>query len=262
MDVNVRGTEICKGEKAKMRIGIIADIHSNVVALKRVFKEFENMNIDKIICCGDIIGIGPRPEETVQELMKWKSKLVTVRGNHEQYLINGLPKLVHDNKRQMGLEEIQNHNWNHSQLSNSSVQFIKELPLFGNINMENVKMHITHYPINSNGEYKKHLKNPSEAEVKELFADVSADVFLYGHTHTSSEILYENVLYINPGSLGCPMKNNSAQCGLLIVENGNVEYKNLKLSYDVQSVKKDIEEKKYPDYKAMLDIFYGGACPN
>lgn len=245
-----------------MRIGIIADIHSNVVALKRVLKEFENMNIDKIICCGDIIGIGPQPEETVQELMKWNSKLVAVRGNHEQYLINGLPKLVHDNKRQMELEEIQNHNWNHSQLSNSSVQFIKELPLFANINMENVKMYITHYPINSNGEYKKHLKSPSEAEVKELFADVSADVFLYGHTHTSSEILYENVLYINPGSLGCPMKNNFAQCGLLIVENGNVEYKNLKLSYNVQSVKKDIEEKKYPDYQAMLDIFYGGACSN
>lgn len=32
---------------------------------------------------------------------------------------------------------------------------------------------------------------------------------------------------------------------------------NLNLGYDVQSVIKDIEEKKYPDYQAMLEIFYG-----
>ncbi len=245
-----------------MKIGIIADIHSNVVALKRVLKEFENLNVEKIVCCGDIIGIGSRPEETVQELMKWNNKLVAVRGNHEQYLINGLPKLVHDNKRQMSLEEIQNHNWNHSQLSDSSVQFIKELPLNANINEGNVKIHITHYPLNSNGEYKKHLKSPSESEIKELFADATADVFLYGHTHTLSEILHENVWYINPGSLGCPMKSDIARCGVLTVDSGNVLYENLKLSYDVQSVIKDIEEKKYPDYQAMLDIFYGDTHSN
>ena len=58
-----------------MKIGIITDIHSNTIALNAVLKEFEKKQVDKIICCGDIIGIGPNPEETVQKLIKQKNKL-------------------------------------------------------------------------------------------------------------------------------------------------------------------------------------------
>ena len=51
-----------------MKIGI-TDIHSNIQALNEVLKEFDKVKVDKIICCGDIIGIGINPEETVQKLM-------------------------------------------------------------------------------------------------------------------------------------------------------------------------------------------------
>lgn len=187
-----------------MKLGIIADIHSNVTALKTVITKFKKMDIDKIICCGDMIGIGPYPEETIQELIKLKNELIAIRGNHEQYLINGLPKKVHDDKRKMSLEEIQNHEWNHSQLSNSSIQFAKSLPLHENIVIDNVKIYITHYPMNSNGKYKKHLKNPTFNEVKELFSDIKSNIFLYGHTHISNKIFEENTWYINPGSVRLP----------------------------------------------------------
>lgn len=195
-----------------MKLGIITDIHSNVIALKTVIKEFKKMDIDKIICCGDMIGIGPQPEETIQELMKLKENLIAIRGNHEQYLINGLPKKVHDDKRKMSLEEIQNHEWTHNQLSTSSIQFIKSLPLYENIVIDNVKIYITHYPTNSNGEYKKHLKYPSFTEVKELFSDIRSDIFLYGHTHASCKIFEEKTWYINPGSVR--LSSNKQFCKL------------------------------------------------
>ncbi len=35
-----------------MKLGIITDIHSNIVALNEVLEEFEKIKIDKIICCG------------------------------------------------------------------------------------------------------------------------------------------------------------------------------------------------------------------
>lgn len=65
-----------------MKIGIITDIHSNISALNIVLNKLKKIEVDKIICCGDIIGIGPNPEKTVQELMKNKDKLIAVRGNH------------------------------------------------------------------------------------------------------------------------------------------------------------------------------------
>ncbi|MDE5766402.1 MAG: metallophosphoesterase family protein, partial [Clostridia bacterium] len=44
-----------------MKIGIITDVHSNVIALDKVIQMFNAEKCDKIICCGDIIGIGPYP---------------------------------------------------------------------------------------------------------------------------------------------------------------------------------------------------------
>jgi len=51
-----------------MKIGIISDVHSNIQALHTVLDEFNKTNVDKIICCGDIIGIGANPEEVIQEI--------------------------------------------------------------------------------------------------------------------------------------------------------------------------------------------------
>lgn len=138
-----------------MKIGIITDIHSNIQALKAVLSEFDKEKVDKIICCGDIIGIGINPEETVQELIKRKDMLIVVAGNHEQYLLNGLPKIVHDDKRKMSSGEIENHEWNHSKLSDKAKDFIKELKLFQIVEIEGKKIYIVHYSLNNDGTYKK-----------------------------------------------------------------------------------------------------------
>ena len=63
-----------------MTIGVITDIHNNLTALKVIVEKLQQLGCDKIICCGDIIGIGPYPEETVQYLMQIPN-LIAVRGN-------------------------------------------------------------------------------------------------------------------------------------------------------------------------------------
>ena len=122
-----------------MKLGIITDIHSNIIALNEILKEFKKIKIDKIICCGDIIGIGPRPDEVVQALMQVSDKLIAVKGNHEKYLLDGLPVNVHDDKRNMSLEEIQNHKWIHSRISEQSKKFLENLPTYKTIEIENKK---------------------------------------------------------------------------------------------------------------------------
>lgn len=46
-----------------MKFGVITDIHNNYIALKTVVDKLNQFECDKIICCGDIIGIGPYPED-------------------------------------------------------------------------------------------------------------------------------------------------------------------------------------------------------
>ena len=42
-----------------MKLGVITDIHNNLIALRAVVEQLNQMECDKIICCRDIIGIGP-----------------------------------------------------------------------------------------------------------------------------------------------------------------------------------------------------------
>ena len=50
------------------RMGIITDIHNNATALKAVISRLTQMGCDKVVCCGDIIGIGPCPDKSEQEM--------------------------------------------------------------------------------------------------------------------------------------------------------------------------------------------------
>ena len=240
-----------------MKVGIIADVHSNIEALNTVLEKFDKIKVDKIICCGDIIGIGPNPEETVQILMRKKDILVAVRGNHEQYLLMGLPKNVHDDKKKMSLEEINNHEWTHSKLSENSKSFISQFKISNIIEIESKKIYIVHYPGDEKGIYKSHIKKPNIEQNGEMFSKLDADIFIYGHTHTPSINTKNNKWYINPGSLGCPVKNNIANAGILEINKNEIHYEQLKIEYNVNEVIQEIERLKFPFYKEILKIFYG-----
>lgn len=240
-----------------MKIGIITDIHSNIQALNAVLNEFDKLKVDRIICCGDIIGIGINPEETVQKLISKREILIAVRGNHEQYLLNGLPEKVHDDKRNMSSDEIKNHERNHHKLSEQSKKFLNELDLSKYIEIEGKRIYLIHYPVKENGIYKKHMKNPNIIECEEMFKEIDADIFIYGHTHMSSINNAEDKWYINVGTLGCPKNSCIANAGLLEINAGKIKFTNVKVEYDVKEIIEEIKRQKFPYYEKILQIFYG-----
>lgn len=239
-----------------MKIGIITDIHSNIQALNAVLNKFDKVKVDKIICCGDIIGIGINPEETVQKLMTKSEMLIAVKGNHERYLLNELPKEVHDDKRKMSGDEIKNHEWNHKKLSEQSKKFLNELKLSEYLEIEEKKFYISHYPVKEDGTYKKHIKNPNTTECKEMFKEIDADIFLFGHTHASSINNEGDKWYINTGSLGCPMNSNIAKAGLIEIKYGKVKFTSINIEYDVKEIIEEMNRLKFPYYEKILQIFY------
>ena len=241
-----------------MKIGIISDIHGNILALNAVLKEFENRKVEKIICCGDIVGIGPHPEQVVQKLIEIKDKIICiVQGNHEQYILNGIPERVHDEKREISKEEIDFHKWTHNQVSDKSKKYLKEIPFTQNIEVYGKKIYVTHYPYRNDNEFKKHIQNPKREELNELFNEIDADIYVYGHTHTITYCESKNKKYINPGSLGCPALEEGADCGILNIDDKNVIYDQIQVPYNVKFVIEEIEKIKYPNYVKVLELFYG-----
>ena len=51
-----------------MRIGLIADIHGNGIALDVVLAELARERVDEIICLGDVAALGSQPREVLARL--------------------------------------------------------------------------------------------------------------------------------------------------------------------------------------------------
>ena len=238
-----------------MKIGIITDIHNNLTALTAVIEALTEHGCSKMVCCGDIIGIGPYPQETVQ-YMKRISDLVAVRGNHEKYLICGLPNSS-PGREEMDDEEIAYHKWEHSLLSADSVRFLEALPYRKDFICEGLTVSVMHYAMNDNGDYVSIVKEPTSADLDSVFSQVSSDIVIFGHDHKRC-ICRGDKLYVNVGSLGCPAGDKSiARAGILEINDGDAKIRTVDVKYDVDSVLKDIDTINYPAAHIIKKYFFG-----
>lgn len=64
-----------------MKLGILSDIHGNRVALAAVLAVARAQGISRLLCCGDFIGYGHRPAETLALLDDWV--IDSCQGNHD-----------------------------------------------------------------------------------------------------------------------------------------------------------------------------------
>lgn len=62
------------------RTAIVSDIHGNYAALEAVLKDIEGLNVDRIVCLGDVIGYGPDPCECLDKVSEFE---FCVLGNHD-----------------------------------------------------------------------------------------------------------------------------------------------------------------------------------
>jgi predicted phosphodiesterase len=65
-----------------MRRLLLSDIHANMEAMDACLARSDEAGFDSVICCGDIVGYGPEPNEAVEKLKALKA--VSIRGNHDR----------------------------------------------------------------------------------------------------------------------------------------------------------------------------------
>jgi predicted phosphodiesterase len=104
------------------RIGIFSDIHGNFQALEAVLRILEEQEeVDRLYCCGDIVGYGGNPNECV-ELLREK-EIPVVAGNHDHAAL-GLTDTSYFNE--IAKTAIQ---WTGEVLKPENAEFIRSLPM-------------------------------------------------------------------------------------------------------------------------------------
>ncbi len=224
-----------------MLTGLIADVHSNVVALEAVLSAMDEMGIEKILHAGDIIGYNPYPNETV-ELFK-NRKIISILGNHDRALISG---------------DIEGFNpyatealmWTRKTISKENLDFIYRLKNRDSFLLDNKRTFLIHGSPRDVDEY----VFPENASAHFL-AMSKSEVLVLGHTHIQFKKESSLGVIVNPGSVGQPRDENP-DSAFAVFDTVSGEVKLQRTSYDFEKVIKDILSAGLPE-KLGIRLRYG-----
>ncbi|MEA3409033.1 MAG: metallophosphoesterase family protein, partial [Candidatus Eisenbacteria bacterium] len=102
-----------------MRYAIVSDIHGNYEAFTAVLDVIDGMDLDGIVCLGDVVGYGANPNEVV-ELARARAD-VTVRGNHDEAAIDPAAEAYFNSWA------VQAIRWTRGELSSENLDYIRGL---------------------------------------------------------------------------------------------------------------------------------------
>ncbi|MFA4934656.1 MAG: YfcE family phosphodiesterase [Candidatus Methanoperedens sp.] len=219
-----------------MLVGLIADVHSNAVALKAVLSALAESGVERILHAGDIVGYNPYPNETI-ELFK-RNKIISIMGNHERALITGDTSGFNPFAK-AALE------WTRKVVLPDNYGYIKGLKNIESITIDEKRIVLVHGSPQDIDEY-VYPENVSRG----LLSAANADILVLGHTHIQFKREYPEGIIINPGSVGQPRDGNpDAAFAVLDTDSGKIELE--RISYDIEKVVEDMLAAHLPEKLAL-----------
>ena len=216
-----------------MKLGIISDVHSNLIALKKVLSELKDVGM--IIHAGDIVGYNPYPNEVVKIFRE--KNIFSILGNHDMAVITGDTS----NFNPVGAEAVC---WTRNVLSDENLCFLKSLKKREKIKIGNTNIAVIHGSPWDDDEYVY-----ENGLSKKFLDEVNAEILVYGHTHVPCLKKFGNGIIINPGSVGQPRDGNPKACFCILdPDKKSAEIK--RIDYDINTVMQKIIEYKLPDILA------------
>lgn len=172
------------------RYGIISDIHGNRFALEAVLARLGELEIDEIICLGDVVGYGPHPAECVDCVVRYASHLI--RGNHEEALLSPAVATGFNGAAREAI------NWTRTALGPLHLQAISRMRSTLQLNAGELSIQCIH-----DSPYPGPTDYVHDQRVAALaFRGVEAEICLIGHTHVPMVFVAHNT---DPGAELTPL---------------------------------------------------------
>ena len=213
-----------------MKIAILSDIHGNIHALEAVLRHARSQGAAHMILnLGDCIGYGPDPEGVVRSVMG--AGFINILGDYDQ-------KVLSKKHRQEGWKSVKTADkramfaWTYQSLSKHARQALRSLPQQRKLEIEGLRLILSH---GSPASIHEHLGPDTPAErLAQLAQDAGADVILSGHSHQAFIRRVDEVLFLNPGSVGRPDDGDPrASYAILDIANGRASAEIFRIPYPI-----------------------------
>ena len=227
-----------------MRYAIFSDIHANWQAWTAVLQDIQENQADALICLGDIVGYGPRPEEVLQSVRQFTQNVVI--GNHDAAACGLLDaSIFNDHAREVVA-------WTGRRLSEPSHTYLRGLPL----TLHAEDMLFVHAEVQEPGRF-GYIESEEEALFQ--FLHTGAQVIFAGHTHkplayqynseTIKQLADKDLQFapghrylVNVGSAGEPRAQDDIRARYVLYDSTRRMVYFRKVLFDVEAYRKDLQE--------------------
>ena len=225
------------------KIIVIADVHSNLVALEKVMEKAKGTGM--IIAAGDLVGYNARPNECVSLLRKLK--LRSALGDHDHACVSG-------ETTGMNPIGVQTAEWTRKRLTAASKSYLKGLPQKLEIEADGKKIVVLH---GSPSEILCGCVFPwlPDSVFEGFLEDTKADILILGHTHVPFVKKLEGGLVLNPGSIGQPRDHNR-QASHAVIDLKKMDASIIRTEYDIPKVSDEIVDAGLPTF--LAERLYSG----
>jgi len=228
-----------------MKVGVISDIHGNLVALDAVMRDMPD--VDRLVCAGDVVGYNPWHADCIAAVAgvgavesdalsdvartKLAGEIPTVLGNHDREVaqdggfgFNSMAAAGVDHARE--------------QLSDAQIEWLANLPE-SRVECEG-RVKIVH----------GHPDDPDRYTYPESYAPSmlgEEDVLITGHTHVQDHRVFDDGIVMNPGSVGQPRDRDPAAAYAVLDLADEAAVSEYRVEYDIDRVITAVENAGLPE---------------
>jgi len=220
-----------------MKIAVISDIHSNIHALKRVLEDIKSMQVEKIICTGDLVGYLPYPNEVINCFRK--HKIESVKGNHDKRIAEHSIDEEDYKKSPKLLQGSASLFYTSKVITDVNRAYLNNLPEKISFQLNGREFLFVHGSPRKIDEY----LYEDEVLLKEISEAIKSDVLVFGHTHMPFHKIINHKHFINAGSVGKPKHGNALSTYLILnVKDTEIKSEIRYVKYDFSKLCEEIKD--------------------
>ena len=237
-----------------MKLGLISDIHGNLIALRAVLADAAPLGIDQWWALGDLVALGPDPAG-VLECLQQLPTFSAIPGNTERYVLTGdrpypsLHEVAVDPELLPRLVEVaSSFAWTRGVITQAGwFDWLAALPAeLRMVLPDGTRVLAVHASPASDDGQGIDTRVPDEA-LAELLAGCDADIVFAGHTHDVTDRTIGAIRAVNLGSVSNPTRlDRCATYVVLHVDERSHRIEHRVVEFDLAAARAAIEARPHP----------------